>query len=731
METNFITKSPFSFEVANTPVKWYFKRLTPLTDSSILAFWGDTVVNVSILRGEGTEENTFLPLQVEYLEKYYAAGIIASSPYVKREGHPSDAAILKARIIDRAIRPRFPKTLRDVIQVYVSVLSYDVNYDPLLLAFNTTVAALMTSTIPFEGNFAGVKITLDEKGNPTPLYKDIPLWDDNGNHKADITSMDFFLGVDEQGVIMVDAFFKEVPEAVVKKAVEFSKELMYEWFNPIKEFAEEFKQEKTPGCLIEVPEELLNLIRKDFEEEIEQTLREKDKVLRREKLEELPDKVVEFYLGESNEQKEAEEEFAYSEQQVRLALEKLLKQYVKDLVLKQKERVDGRGFEEVRPLAGDVGFLPRVHGSAVFKRGDTMVFSATTLGSLLRQLQLDSMTGEEERRFIHEYYSPPYGFGEPGRYRVYPGRREIGHGALAEKALLPVIPSAEEFPYMIRVVSEVVSSAGSTSMASATAASMSLMDAGVPIKRSVTGISIGVIGNEDFSEYQLLTDIVEVEDFYGEMDFKVAGTSKGITAIQMDQKRLRIPYNVIIEALDKAKNAREFLLSEIAQVIKGPRATVSEHAPKVVQFKIPVEEIGKVIGPGGRVIKDIMERTDTVIHIDEDGTVSITGPKADGLETARTEISGIASAPGKEIPQKEYHIGEIYDAEVVEIKPFGLIVKLLDGTDTLAFVHISEVADFYVKDINKLFKVGEHVRVKIIDFDEKGRLRASIKQVEE
>ncbi len=730
MSEDFINRAPFEFEVGGKKVLWYYKKLTPLANSSIFAVWGDTAVNVSVLRGEGSEETEFLPLTVEYLEKYYAAGIIASSPYVKREGHPSDTAILKARLIDRAIRPRFPKTLRDVIQVYVAVLSYDPSYDPLLLAFNTTVAALMVSDIPFEGDFVGLKITLNDQGKPTLLYQDIPLWDDDGHHKAELTPMDFFIAIDEKGVVMVDAFFNEIEEAKVKECIDFARDNLDIWRKPLQEFTKEFNVTKEKGVFIEVPDTLKEIIEKDFKDEIETTLREKDKSLRKEKLEELPQKVLDHYFAEEKEDQE-DEGFEYTQQQVRLALEFVLKKYVKDLVLNQNERLDGREFNEVRPLFAQIDLLPRVHGSALFKRGDTMVLTTTTLGSLLRQLQLDEMTGEQERRFIHEYYSPPYGFGEPGRLRAYPGRREIGHGALAEKALLPVIPSQKEFPYMIRVVSEVVSSSGSTSMASATASSLSLMAAGVPIKKPVAGISIGVIGDETFTNFRLLTDIVEVEDFYGEMDFKVAGTRDGITAIQMDQKRLQIPYEVIKEALDRAKEARLYILDFMQTIIKHPREKLSKYAPKILQVVIPKEEIGRVIGPGGRIIKDIMEKTETTIYIDEDGTVNIMGQKEEGLEEAKKYIEEIVSLEEKMYPKKEYKIGDILEAEVVEIRPYGAIVKLLDGTETLAMVHISEIADFYIKDINQVLKVGEKVRVKIIDFDEKGRLRASIKQLDE
>jgi len=723
---DFVQANPFTFKIADADVSWYYKKLTPLVDSSIFAKWGDTAINVAVLRGEGSEETEFLPLTIEYLEKYYAAGIIASSPYVKREGHPSEAAILKARIIDRAIRPRLPKNLRDVIQVYVSVLSYDAMHDPLLLAFNTTVAAFMASSIPFEGDMAGIKVTVKDN-KPVLLFEDIPLWDNQGRHKAQLTDMDMFLALDQHGVVMVDAFANELSEDITREAISLARSSMQDWLVPLKDFTQRYGVEKKQGTMVQVPKELIDLVENDFSNKVSETLQEKDKILRREKLENLPKEAVEYYIPEDQE----ETEFEYTAQQVRLAIEKLLKKHVKDLVLKQNERVDGRDFNEIRRIYIEVDLLPKAHGSALFKRGDTAVMTVVTLASLLRKLQLDEMTGEEERRYIHEYYSPPYSFGEPGRFRVYPGRREIGHGALAQKAVFPVLPDQDQFPYMIRAVSEVLSSAGSTSMASTTASSLALMSAGVPISRPVTGISIGIVGDEEFNEYKLLTDIVEVEDFYGEMDFKVTGTVNGITAIQMDQKRLRIPYQAINQAFDKAKDARLFLLKEIEKIIDKPRDTVAKGAPKVVQVKVPVEDIGRVIGPGGRVIKDIMEKTNSTINIEEDGTVSITANKEEDLKLAKEMINeAVSGTHGGRRPAKEYKIGEELEAEIVDIRPFGAFVKFLDGTDTQALVHISEIADSYIKNIEDVLSIGEHVKVKVIDIDDRGRIKASIKQAQ-
>ena len=724
------------FSLFGNEASWEYKRLTKLADSSIFAKWGGTAINVSILRGEGDPATDFLPLTVEYIERYYAAGRISDSPYVKREGRPSDAAVLKARIIDRAIRPRFPKQLRDQIQVFVNVLSYDPDYDPLILALNTVPAALMASSIPFNGPLAGMRVGM--QADKVQIQNKVAnLWDLAGHHKGELVLMDFVLAVDENGLVMVDGFFNQTQEEKVLEAVDVARQSSNEIFNAQQEFAQTYGVEKYDGAMIVVPSELQEKVQA-YEPAILEAFAKPDKLQKVEALDKLEheilcrfveeyDKKCDVQLQDKQTQQD-ESEKQYTMGQVRMALENTFKNIVQKIVLEQGKRLDGRAFDQIRDLKFEVGLLPRVHGSALFSRGDTVVLSTVTLGSLMSKLHVEEMYGVQERRYIHEYYAAPYSYGEPGRYRYYPGRREVGHGALAEKALFPVLPSQESFPYMIRVVSEVMSSSGSTSMASVTGSSMALMDAGVPIKEPVTGISIGIVADKGFTRHQLLTDIVGFEDFWGGMDFKVAGTRTGITAIQMDQKYGYIPFEYIPDILERAKQARLFILDKMSTVIGKPKAQVSQWAPKIEQVNIPADSIGLVIGTGGRVIKDIMEKTDTTIHIEENGTVTITGMDQDKLGQAKKMISDIAAGSDNRQPEHNYKVGDVVKIQVQELKPFGAIVKL-DDTNVTALLHISEIADKYIKDISQVLSVGQILDAKIIEIDDRGRIRVSIKRL--
>ncbi len=722
----------FSFNFGKEPIKWYYKKFTRLSDSSIFAKWGKSAVNVTILRGEGQKTAGFFPLQVEYLERLYAVGRIASSPYVKREGHPSDSAVLKARVIDRAIRPRFPSGLVDTVQVFVNVLSYDPEFDPMILGFNTVVAALMASDIPFNGPLAGVRVSIDKDGKLFINNNDLPLWDIDGHNVMQDHKMNLVMAVEPNGIVMFDAVLNEIQEDVVKDAMRLAIAESEPLFEAQKAFAKEFGVPKEDGVVIIVPADLVSTLDSKFGKELKQALSLPEKEKRVEQIEEIQEKInsnfYEEYVEENSLDEEQAEEF---KSVLERAITKLFKKYVRDSILKDNIRIDGRDFDQVRDLGIEVGVLPRAHGSGVFSRGETEVLSIVTLASLQKQLQIEEITGDQERRYIHEYYSPPYAFGQPGRIRYYPGRREVGHGALAEKALLPVIPDKETFPYTIRVVSEVMSSAGSTSMASVCGSTLALMDAGVPITKPVAGISIGVIVDEDGS-YKLLTDIQELEDFYGEMDFKVAGTKDGITAIQMDQKRGVLAVEIFDEALEKAKSARMYILEQMANVINGPRESLSDNAPAIETIQIDVDDIGKLIGPGGKMIKEISKESGAELYIEEDGKVFVTAPNKASMDKAKSMINQAIGGTGRterSKPRKEYKEGEVYEVEVVDLKPFGAIVKILDGTDSTGLIHISEIADTYIKDINTVLKVGQKVRAKIIEVDQNGRIRLSIKQV--
>jgi polyribonucleotide nucleotidyltransferase len=701
--------SPYTFALFGTPATWHFKKFNILANSSVYATWGNTAINVTVLRGKAREGMDFFPLQVEYIEKLYAAGMIASSPYVKREGFPSQEAILRGRVIDRALRPRFPKELLDDVQVYIHVLAYEKEHDPMILGFNTAVAALMASDIPFEGELAGVRVSLDDSQNPYLNAADVTSL--AYSSKGLVPEMNMVISVDKEGVVMFDADMAEVSEEKSIEAVKFARDNAEHIYTAQKEFAAMVATEKKQGAMFTLPEGLVDSIKSEFATEIKEAISQKTKEKRKSMESEVKEKVTAKF----------KEDETVTGSILAEALSQIMKKEILHEVLDEHKRIDGRQFNEVRTLSGEVGIIPQVHGTGLFKRGDTHVLSLVTLAAPTKSQTLEDMTGEDTKMYIHEYSAPPAAYGETGRYNTHPGRREIGHGALAEKALERVLPSVDEFPYMIRVVSEVVSSAGSTSMASTCGSTLALLDAGVPLKTPVAGISVGVIANDDFSQYQLLTDIEEIEDFFGYMDFKVAGSRTGITAIQMDQKKLRIPYEVIFEAFGYAKTAREQILDVIVATIPTHRAELAATAPRVDVIRIDPDNIGKLIGPGGKMIKEITKQSGMEINIKEDGTVEIFGVGQENRDRAKQMIDDIFG---------DFKVGEVYDAEVIGIKPFGAIVRIAKGNmDEQGLVHISELADKFIKTVEEVVNMGDMVKVKVVGIDENGRLRLSVKQV--
>lgn len=698
-----------SFDFCGSQVSWTFKKLSHLSDSSILAKWGDTVLNVSVLRGPAQESATFFPLQVEYVEKDYAAGKIASSPYIKREGFPSEEAILRGRMIDRAIRPRFPKGMLDNVQVFITVLSYDNEHDPLLLGFNTVVTALMSSSLPFEGQMAGLRVSLDDENKPYLNTRDVTALSYSANE--DFPKMNMVIAVDNEGVVMFDADMGEIPEDKVIESVEFAKEQAAEMYKAQVKFSESVKQEKISGTMFIVPPEI--------EAEVE---KEKDAIIAGLKLESgefhRSTEAVVKRVSEVLEKKEIE----FTVAQIKEAIDHIQKDAIRSALLVDGKRFSSRDVDEIRELSAEVGLLPRAHGSGLFQRGNTHVLSVVTLASPGKQQVVEDMTGEDVRMYIHDYSNLPYANGEPGRVSYHPGRREVGHGALAEKAVIRMLPSQEEFPYMIRVVSEIMSSAGSTSMASTCGSILALMDAGVPIKKPVAGISIGLMSTEDYSKYYLLTDIADMEDFYGEMDFKVAGTKDGITAIQMDQKRLRVPYKIIFEAFGKALVARSKVFEVMLATIPTPKKEMSQYAPLIESMHIDPENIGKLIGPGGKVIKELSRVTGMEINIQDDGTVDIFGAGLENRMKAKDMIMNLFD---------DFKVGEVYEGIIQELKAFGATCKIFKGNlDGKGLIHISELSNEFVKNVEEVVKPGQKVKVKLIGFDEQGRLRLSLKQVE-
>lgn len=694
----------FTFDMAGSPVKWQYKKLAVLSQSSILAHWGKTSILVTVDYGKENPEGDFFPLQVEYLEKMYASGRISSSRFIKREKFPSNNAVLRARMIDRSIRARFPSSLRTPILVTVVVLSYDVEHDPVVLAVNTVSMALMASGLPFKGPVAGIKVGFDEK-EKFYFHKE-------DQHKKNTPEnrlpMNMFVTLDENGIVMFDADYNIIPEDTIKEAMDFAAGQATDLFNAQTKYLEQLKVSQIDFATPAENKALTDLVNEKYGPVIAKNLQENNKDYWKEHLVKIVDTII-------KENPEYEETPGY----VQLAVDLYMKNFMKNSILKDKKRISPRNFDQIRDLDIEVDLLPQAHGSAKFSRGLTSVLSVVTLDSGEDSLIQEDMTGEFSINYMHDYVSPPYSHGEAGRVRYYPGRREVGHGALAEKAIIPVIPTLEEFPYTIRVVSEVTSSAGSTSMGSTCASSLALMAAGVPIKEHVAGIAIGLISNQDFSQYQLLTDIADGEDFYGNMDFKVTGTKKGVTAIQMDQKRLSIPISILKEAIDKAKKARLEILEAMNKVIPTPRKELSDNVPVSESIKIDENDIGKLIGPGGKTIKEISLNSDTNISVKDDGEVVISGQSKETRDKAKEMIKGLFVEP---------IVGEIYEGEVSQILDFGFVVKFKVGaTEQSGLVHISNIADKRIDNIEDYVKIGDKVKVKLMAVEPNGRLRLSYK----
>lgn len=665
-------------------------RFAPQADMAVLAQYGETCVLATVVTGRVKPELGYFPLTVDYLEKLYAGGRIKGSRWVKREGRPSDEAILAGRLIDRSIRPFFPEGYLNETHIVITVLSVDGQNDPVLLGAVASFAALTFSPAPWEGPLGIVGVGQDEKGqfilNPTTEEKEN-------------SPFDLVVAGNAQRAVMIEAEGKQVVEETVDSAIDFALEANGRLIDFISDMAKEAGKDKVVFKLKEnkkLTEKVTKLVNKDL-------------AVIFEKKGDLQDHLAAI-------KETAQDHFAQEDSdEVGKIVEKVFKKAIKKRLL-QGIRPDGRKTNEVRPISAEIGLLPRTHGSALFKRGQTHVLNITTLGPLSLGQMIESPEGEEEKRYIHHYSMPPFTVGEAGFMRG-PGRREIGHGALAEKALLPVIPSEEKFPYTILLVSEVMSSNGSTSMASVCASSLSLMDAGVPISDAVAGIAIGIVtdkkGNKE--EYQLLTDIAGIEDFNGEMDFKVAGTSKGITAIQLDVKNRGLTSRMVTETLSAAKKAREEILAKMNEVIAKPRESLSPWAPKVAMVTIDKEKIGEIIGSGGKMIKQISKETDCEINVEDDGKVSVIGHDQESIKKAVDWIEGLV---------REVEIGEIFEGRVERIEPFGVFVNILPNRDGL--VHISNMAPGYVKDPSEIVSIGDKVTVKVIKIDERDRINLTM-----
>ena len=681
-------------------------KMAGLANGSVLVRYGDTCVLVNVTASKEPREGIdFFPLSVDFEEKLYAVGKIPGG-FLKREGKPTDKAILTSRAIDRPLRPLFPKDFRNDVVVVGTVLCVEQDNSPEVAAMIGAAAALAISDIPFNGPTAAVNVGLVDGQiviNPTVEQRE----------KSDLT---LTVAATEEKITMIEAGANEVSNEVMLDAIKAAHTEIKKICEFISEIQKEIGKPKFEYKSFEVDHDVYEYIEENFKDEMKEKVQEKDKETRDKNIDELTAKIQEAYT-----EKFGEESFEEHKSDIGEAIYKLEKKCVREMIFNEHKRVDGRALDEIRPLSCEVGLLPRTHGSALFTRGQTQVLSITTLGMMSEEQTLDGIdTTEEAKRYMHQYNFPSYSVGEARPSRG-PGRREIGHGALAEKALVPVLPSKEEFPYAIRVVSEVLSSNGSTSQASICGSTLSLMDAGVPIKRPVAGISTGLITNpEDDKDYVMLVDIQGLEDFFGDMDFKVGGTEKGITAIQVDIKCDGLTYEIIQEAFEKTAKARKYILDDImAPVLAEPRKEVSKYAPRIVTTKINVDKIKDVIGPGGKMINKIIEETGVKIDIEEDGQVFIYSTDNDKAEQALEMVEGIA---------KDVEVGEIYYGEVVRIMNFGAFVDLGRGGKE-GLLHISKISKERIKNVEDVLHVGDKVTVKVVEIDDQGRINLSMKDL--
>jgi len=688
-----LTPQSFAGEIGGRKLTIETGKLAQQATSAVTVHYGDTVVLVTACISEEPREGTdFLPLTVDYEERLYAAGKIPGG-FIRREGRPSQEATLASRLTDRPLRPLLPKEWRKDIQLVITVLSADQENDPDVLSVIGSSAALSLSEVPFAGPVGAVRVGYINDGlvlNPTLAQLEGSL-------------LDLVVASTKEAVVMVEAGSREVSEDMIFEAIRFGHEANQQIIRLQEELTAAFGKPKVAALASQSNPEVASAVAAIVSGRLAQTLSHPDKSQREQTLSALKEEVHRS-LAES-----------LPKEEVLSAFETIVRAEIRALTLERGQRVSGRRFDEIRPISCEVGLLPRTHGSALFTRGQTQVLTITTLGSTRMEQQLDGLGIEETKRFIHHYNFPPFSTGEVKRIGA-PGRREIGHGALVERALEPVLPGEEDFPYTIRLVSEVLSSSGSTSMASVCASSLSLMDAGVPIKTAVAGIAMGLVTDEP-GRYAILTDIEGIEDNYGDMDFKVAGTRGGITALQMDTKLKGLSLEIVERTLRQAQPARLSILNVMNQALSASRPELSRYAPRMYRMTIPQDKIGMVIGQGGKTIRAIIEETKTTIDIDDDGAVVIGSSDEAAARKAMAIIEDLT---------REVEIGSIYTGKVTRLLPFGAFVEILPSKEGM--VHISELADYRVANIEDEVKVGDEITVKVIK-NEDGRISLSRKAV--
>ena len=684
----------YETEVAGRPLSLEFGKVAGLANGSVIVRYGDTVVISCATASDKPRDGIdFFPLSIDYEEKMYAVGKIPGG-FNRREGKPSDHAILTSRVIDRPMRPLFPKDLRNDVSIVSTVVSVDQDNSPEFCAMIGSSIAVSVSDIPFNGPVAAVYVGMvDGEFIINPNVE-----------QREESDLNLVVSGSAKKVVMIEAGANEVSETDMYNAIMFAHEEIKKICAFLQKIVDEIGKPKFEYEHVTVDQALFDDIRDYAEEQVKQALDTDDKTVRDARLLVVYEDVYVHF-----EDKYPQEEY---KDQIDEALYKLQKTIVRNWIMYEKKRVDGRGILELRPLSSEVGLLPRVHGSGLFSRGQTQCLSVTTLAPIGDAQTIDGVGLEESKRYMHQYNFPSYSVGETRPSRG-PGRREIGHGALAERALLPVLPSVDEFPYAIRVVSEVLSSNGSTSQGSICGSTLSLMDAGVPIKAPVAGISVGLITDpEDDDNFITMVDIQGLEDFFGDMDFKVAGTKKGITAIQMDLKVDGLTPAIIKTALEQTRNARFYILDEVMlKAIAEPREDISEYAPKIINMAIPVDKIREVIGSGGKVIQGIVADTGAKIDIEEDGRIYIAAVDTKAGELAKKMIEDIIREP---------EVGEIYDGKVVKIMDFGAFVEILPGTDGL--VHISKLAKGRVEKVTDVVHEGDMIKGEVIEIQPNGKI---------
>jgi len=692
-----MSSQKFSLKLDGKNIEVETNSLAEQANGSVLVRCGDTLVLATcVMSKQNREDLGFFPLFVEYQEKYYAAGKIKGPRYIKRESRPSDEAVCNSRLIDRSIRPRFPKGLSREIQVIITVLSWDGENDPDLLGLIATSVALSISDIPWNGPLGAVRVCRkDNNLILNPSYKEREGSDMDLVFVGLLDNKEFLIN-------MIEGSFQQVEEKAVLEAYDFAEKHI----KKIIEFQDDIKKkagkEKVVLELNTQDPDLEKEIRKFLGDKFEKAFFQKDKIKRTEQLDDLTKELSSFIEDKYEDNNKLKYALSFLDEEA--------DRLVHENVIKYDKRVDARGLDEVRKIVSEVGLIPRTHGSGLFSRGQTKALSILTLGGPGDQQLIEGMEVVGDKRFMHHYNFPPYSSGEVKPIRG-PGRREIGHGILAEKALMPLLPTVEEFPYTIRIVSEIVSSNGSTSMASVSGCSLALMDAGVPVKGLATGIAIGLIKDEKTGKHKLLTDIQGPEDHHGDMDFKVAGTKQGITVVQMDVKVNGIDRKIIEQALNSAKKARLEILDVMEKTISKPRAELSPFAPRIFTVEINPDKIGELIGPGGKVINKIIDETGAEIDIQDSGLVFITSEKEEAATKAVAMVKSIT---------REVKAGEVFEGKVKTILDFGAFVEILPGQDGL--IHISKLSDKRVEKVEDVVKVGDKVSVKVISVDDQGRI---------